>query len=694
MRINDIEVANAGGRLRVVAADVGLAGLLRRLGLRSFGRRWLSRMHSVPRSMIAWDSVAPIRDVNPSQVQLSVKQSRLARLHPSELAEIIGDLSSREALAVVGQLDDETAADAFEHLDSETRKNLIDDIGTERAADIIEEMDADDAADLLADLPEEQQTELLAEMNAYTAGELRELVKYDEDTAGGMMTTDYVWIYPHRTTEATIRKIREIAPASEFIYYLYVLDKEDHLLGALSLRTLLLALPTAFIDRIMETDLVTVSPDEPAVDVASTIAKYDLLAVPVVDDARKDARHRDGRRRHRRDHARRGREETAARATASSAARRDVNPEEIVEFGEALARIAATGGGPKRSPRISRTPRGGGVLLEDARWHALATAGTGEIPASGARRSSRSAHPGRRAARHGRRHARSVGSRSSADAPTPTGFLRLTAAAIGLNSPQRRDGARTQDGFWEALLDGAFHDAGAIRDEASTRGIALASAVSCRRARKRRFFCAARARDAGISRAAGTDLGLVERGPVLLLFVPAARTLDASNAKTAASLLPKSASRRKPPLRVSGGIGTVEPPLALRTSVESAEAALAIGRRIYGGGRVAAYEELGAYRLLYEGADPERLRHFASETLAPLRSYDEKHQTELERTLKRYFQSGQNVKTAAAELSVHRHTVFYRLRQIGEISARSFDSPHDQLTLRLAVAIDELYNSK
>jgi magnesium transporter len=287
VRINDIEVANAGGRLRVVAADVSLAGLLRRLGLRSFGRRWLSRTGNIPRSMIAWDSVAPIRENNPSQVRLSVKQSRLARLHPSELAEIIGDLSSREALAVVGQLDDETAADAFEHLDAETRKNLIEDIGTERAADIIEEMDADDAADLLAELPEEQQSQLLAEMNAYTAGELRELAKYPEDTAGGMMTTDYVWIYPHRTTEATIRKIREIAPVSEFIYYLYVLDKEDRLLGALSLRTLLLALPTAFIDRIMEPDLITVEPLTPAVDVASTIAKYDLLAVPVVDDGGK-----------------------------------------------------------------------------------------------------------------------------------------------------------------------------------------------------------------------------------------------------------------------------------------------------------------------------------------------------------------------------------------------------------------------
>ncbi|HEY1976830.1 MAG TPA: CBS domain-containing protein [Candidatus Baltobacteraceae bacterium] len=285
VRINDIEVANAGGRLRVVAADVGVAGLLRRLGLRSFGKRFTPAIYKrVPRAMIAWDSVSPIREPNPSQVRLAVKESKLSRLHPSELAEIIGDLSAREAVAVVQQLDDETAADAFEHLDAETQKTLIEDIGTERAADIIEEMDADDAADLLAELPEDQQTELLAEMNAYTADELRELVKYAEDSAGGLMTTDYTWIYPHRTTEATIRKIREIAPTSEFIYYLYVVDKDDMLLGTLSLRTLLLALPTAFIDRIMDTDVVSVHPDAPAVDVAATIAKYDILAVPVVDD--------------------------------------------------------------------------------------------------------------------------------------------------------------------------------------------------------------------------------------------------------------------------------------------------------------------------------------------------------------------------------------------------------------------------
>ncbi len=284
VRINDLEVARTGGQLRVVAADIGFAGLLRRLGLRKLGERFSPALHDrIPRAMIAWDSVAPIRELNPSHVHLSVTASKLARLHPSDLAEIIGNLSSNEAATVVKQLDDEVAADAFEHLDAQTQRELIENVGTARAADIIEEMDSDDAADLLAELPEERQSELLAEMNADTAGELRELVKYDDDTAGGLMTTDYVWIYPHRTTDATIRKIRELAPESELIYYLYVIDQEDRLLGIVTLRDLLLALPTAFIDKIMRTDIVSVRPETPAEEVAAAIARYDLLAIPVVD---------------------------------------------------------------------------------------------------------------------------------------------------------------------------------------------------------------------------------------------------------------------------------------------------------------------------------------------------------------------------------------------------------------------------
>ncbi|HVA28539.1 MAG TPA: helix-turn-helix domain-containing protein, partial [Candidatus Baltobacteraceae bacterium] len=124
--------------------------------------------------------------------------------------------------------------------------------------------------------------------------------------------------------------------------------------------------------------------------------------------------------------------------------------------------------------------------------------------------------------------------------------------------------------------------------------------------------------------------------------------------------------------------------------VARAEAILTIARRLYGGGNIAGDDELGAYGLLYSGASVEELRTFSRDALAALRAYDEKHQTELERTLRFYFESGENVKTTAASLNVHRHTVFYRLRQIAEISGKTLENPHDQLTLRLAIAIDAL----
>ena len=276
------------------------------------------------------------------------------------------------------------------------------------------------------------------------------------------------------------------------------------------------------------------------------------------------------------------------------------------------------------------------------------------------------------------------------------------AAAIELELADaenaKRDDRRAT--FWERLVGRTYHDANAARDAAAASGIALAPAYLAVALEPEPGddgtpgdYAGLRATAGGAFRSGDADLGFLERGTTLVVFVPAAREIDASNARTAAILLPKSIAKRKPGDRLAGGVGTVEAPLALYASAAAAEAALAIGRHLFGPARVVAYDELGAYPLLYEGADVLRLQGFARRVLAPLRAYDEKHQTELERTLRLFFAVGQNVKTAAAQLNVHRHTVFYRLRQIGEIAGCSLESPHDQLTLRLAVAIDALHSS-
>ncbi len=372
-----------------------------------------------------------------------------------------------------------------------------------------------------------------------------------------------------------------------------------------------------------------------------------------------------------------------------------MTPQALVEFTEALARIAASGGGPKAlTAHLARTV-GGGALLEDAHWRHLAAAGAGPIPAS-ARATVESGAPGH-AARviAGANHVGWLsvfGAESGTDAAL---LLRLTAAAVGVEFARDAASQRgRKEDFWDALLSEAFHDSAAAREDAAAHGIApAASYVAIALESEPAAAGELRAIVTDCFRSADGELGLAQRGVALLVFVPASRAVDASNAKTAASLLPKTIARQNPSVRISGGVGTVEPLLSLPHSAAAAQAALAIGRRVFGAGHVASYDELGAYPLIYEGAGVERLRAFATEALAPLRRYDEKHQTELERTLKLYFRLGQNVKTAASALNVHRHTVFYRLRQIGEITARSLESPHDQLTLRLAVAIDELHNS-
>ena len=376
-----------------------------------------------------------------------------------------------------------------------------------------------------------------------------------------------------------------------------------------------------------------------------------------------------------------------------------MTPEEIVEFSEALARVAASGGGPKAlASHLAHAARGA-VLLEDSHWRQLAIAGSPPIPAS-ARSVIEDGAPG---------YAQRITAANlelgwlslfGDCAPDAHILLRLAAAAIGVE--MARDGAGSREGrlgFWESLYGRTLHDAATVREEAAARGIALASAyvavaLEAEVADDTRpgDLSELRALAGEAFRSTDGEVGMLERGVTLFVFVPASRGIDASNAKTAAGLLPKAAARRKMHARLSGGTGIAVAPPALRESADAAEAALTIGRRVFGSGQVSAYDELGAYRLLYEGADVNRLRAFAEETLAPLRAYDEQHQTELERTLKVYFAVGQNVKDAAARLYVHRHTVFYRLRQIGEICARALDTPQGQLTLRLAVAINELHN--
>ena len=287
VRVNDLKVAPTGDHLRLIAVDVGLAGLLRRLGLHVFGKQWLDRAArpGVRQSLIAWDAVAPLAAVAPHDaIRLRLPHDRIERIHPADLAAIIEDLNAADQASLVSSLDEETAAEALEQLDVDTQLSILEDLRPDRAADIIENMSTDDAADLLAEVEPEKQQQLLDLMEPEDAKDVRELLTHDEDTAGGIMTTEYLWVPLGLTVGETFEHIRKSAEDAELVYYVYVLNEHEHILGVLSLRELLSAPPSAPISGVMTTDVVTIPVNASREEVATTIARYDFMALPVVDD--------------------------------------------------------------------------------------------------------------------------------------------------------------------------------------------------------------------------------------------------------------------------------------------------------------------------------------------------------------------------------------------------------------------------
>jgi magnesium transporter len=283
VRVNDLRIDEIEGTLRLVAVDVGASGLLRRLGIEGPWRTVARGLHrDVPERYIDWEDVDPVERTIAS-VKLRVPHKGLAELHPADLATIIDQLGRSDRAGVIAALDDEAAADAIGEMEPEAQVDILEDLEPERAADILEEMDPDDAADLVADLSEESREEILGLMEKDEAEEVQELMTYDEETAGGIMTTEFVAVPASLTAAQTIDRLRELEPTAETIYYVYVTDQEDRLVGVLSLRDLIVAKPNTRISTFMFDEPVAVGTDASQEEVTEVVARYNLLAVPVVD---------------------------------------------------------------------------------------------------------------------------------------------------------------------------------------------------------------------------------------------------------------------------------------------------------------------------------------------------------------------------------------------------------------------------
>src|SRR5918998_329711 len=279
VRVNDVQLIETGGEWLVTGADVTFAGLWRRLTPHNFVGT------NRPVEVIDWADVGYLA-TDAATVQLKSSRDKLARLHPVEIARLAEALSYHQGAEVIEALDDETAAEALEEMHADDQARIIGDMNEERAADILEWMSPDEAADVLGDLPEEKAEDLLELMEGEEKADVAELLPYEDDEAGGLMTTEVVVLPKRLTVGETIARLREMAETPNMIYYLYVVEEENpwKLLGLITLRSLILADPTYKLEQVMREDFQTAHPDDTAREVAERIAEYNLLALPVIDD--------------------------------------------------------------------------------------------------------------------------------------------------------------------------------------------------------------------------------------------------------------------------------------------------------------------------------------------------------------------------------------------------------------------------
>ena len=284
VRVNDLQLSQVDGSMLLVGVDIGSRGLARRVGLEGLGRRVASTAgRDWPQRLISWEAVDPVKS-DVSSVKLRIAHTKLARLHPADIADIVNELSPDDRNAVFAALDDEKAADTLEEIDEpHMQASILERLDVERASDILEAMAPDEVADLLADMPHDRAQQLLQKMEEDEAEDVEELLAYREDTAGGLMTTEYVAIQHTLSAAQAIDRLRQLEPDAESIYYVYVVDEEEHLLGVLSLRDLIVAKPETSIHDFMIKNVISVGLDASPRDIAEVMEKYNLLAVPVVD---------------------------------------------------------------------------------------------------------------------------------------------------------------------------------------------------------------------------------------------------------------------------------------------------------------------------------------------------------------------------------------------------------------------------
>jgi magnesium transporter len=289
VRVTDItfEIRQEEGRdvLWVTDVDIGVRSMFRRLFQGVLPPRWIRRLmtHIAPNS-IRWEFCNIIEPDPQRRLRLNISHQMLEDMHPADLADIVEELSQEDRETIIEAIDSEAAADALSEVDPDIQASILEGLETEKAADIVEEMSPDEAADVLAELEEGTSKEILDEMESEPKTEVRELLEYEEDTAGGLMNTEYVALHEKATVSDAMAALKGHEDLLETLNTLLLVDAEERLVGAVPLARLFVAENTLELRELAADPLLKVLVQTKQDRVTEFFDKYNLLTLPVVDE--------------------------------------------------------------------------------------------------------------------------------------------------------------------------------------------------------------------------------------------------------------------------------------------------------------------------------------------------------------------------------------------------------------------------
>jgi magnesium transporter len=289
VRVNDvtfdIRQENGSDVLRVLEVDIGIRSIFRRLVQGLLPPLWIRKLQvSIPPHSISWEYCNILEPDPQRRLRLNISNRQLEEMHPADLADIVEDLSPDDREAIFETIDSEVAADALSEVDPEIQASILESLETEKAAEIIEEMSPDEAADVLSELEEETSQEILEEMDREPSADVSELMEFEEDTAGGLMNTEYVALNENATVGEAIEALRGSEELLETLNTLFLVDADEKLVAAVPLARLFIAPADHPIKELAAETLIKADVSERQDRLTEMFDKYNVLSLPVVDE--------------------------------------------------------------------------------------------------------------------------------------------------------------------------------------------------------------------------------------------------------------------------------------------------------------------------------------------------------------------------------------------------------------------------